>query len=635
MNFLRNRKVAFKLWLLLLPAALLGLAILGSFGTLVMQVFHESQDTYYDTLYKNTKLLLNADRDIAKAQLAVNTLVFTEDSISQEERDALITEYNDTCQQVSSQINEAIKNFKSDEELYKNYVISEDSKSLVYVYLDFDKDFTSWIAAYDAETGFGDYEEQNLLYSKLSGEIDTMTDILDSYTEKQNTNMIKSVSRSIYTQAGGVFLIMLVLVGVAIFLIRYLRDNIKKLTMNMNLLSENDLSFEVHNTNTRDELGLLSVSINKLTLSLRSILMQLSKSSEKLAMASGTMRTNSDEVTTSMHEISKTVGEIADGASSQAEESQQLVGEIMNLGEAVNKSSQSTNELSDASSKIMLASQEGLNSVNQLEEITMKNQEAFQSIFNIIDITSTNAGKIGEASAMISDIAKKTKLLALNASIEAASAGEAGKGFAVVAEEIRKLSEQSKNSTMVIDQIVKELTSNIKTASEASKDVKAAVKVQTASVGDTKEKYISIVSALDNINREIIALDAISKDMEKSRAVVADFGSNVSAISEEYAASTEETSATTEEVLAAMTNINQIGAEVDNLVLELKSLIDQFKLPEQTEELEEEIVEVIDTEPEELEEEIEEAIGIEPEELSEDVSESDTKPDYYEDDSAE
>jgi methyl-accepting chemotaxis protein len=577
MAFLRNRKMAFKLWLMILPIGLTSMIMLFTFFYQANKISNHSREVYYDTLYENAQRIINADRDYYQAQLAERTLVLSGDTLSQEEKDGLVNDYNENCGQVLERLNESQASLQENEELYTSY-LGEGSMTMSEIFEDFFSEFNDWQATYNPATGEGDAGKKNEMFEDARDELNAMTDLLDQYSVKEKKELQDDLNQMLIIFGVAVLAVTAAVAVLCLYLVHFIRTNIDKLTHNMNALAENDLTFDAHVTNSKDELGVLANSIGTLIHSLRGIVTQLVKTSDQLADASNAMRPNSDEVTTSMNEIAKTVGEIAEGASNQADDAQNLVNEITNLGEAVNKSTESTKELSDASGRIMAASKEGLETVNKLEEITLKNQDAFQSIFTAIDVTSSNAGKIGEASAMISDIAKKTKLLALNASIEAASAGEAGKGFAVVAEEIRKLSEQSKNSTMIIDEMLKELTESIYMANEKSKTVQSAVKVQAASVSETKDKYLSIVSALDNINKEIVALEVISGDMEKSRAVVADFGSNVSAISEEYAASTEETSATTEEVLAAMTNIHQIGIEVDDLVLELKGLIDKFKI---------------------------------------------------------
>ena len=84
--------------------------------------------------------------------------------------------------------------------------------------------------------------------------------------------------------------------------------------------------------------------------------------------------------------------------------------------------------------------------LNKMEELEKSTSNLNALVQNINKIVST-----------IDGISRQTNLLALNASIEAAGAGEAGKGFAVVATEIRKLSNQSKDSTKGISVILEKI----------------------------------------------------------------------------------------------------------------------------------------------------------------------------------
>jgi methyl-accepting chemotaxis protein len=74
----------------------------------------------------------------------------------------------------------------------------------------------------------------------------------------------------------------------------------------------------------------------------------------------------------------------------------------------------------------------------------------------ILDLTERTQ-QIGEIITSVNEIAEQSKLLALNASIEAAKAGEHGRGFAVVALEIRTLAEQSKQATQQVRSILGEI----------------------------------------------------------------------------------------------------------------------------------------------------------------------------------
>jgi methyl-accepting chemotaxis protein len=578
MKLIQNLKVSKKLWLLITPSILALILLLLLFIYRTTDISNYTKTSYYDEVFVSTALILNADRDFYQASIAEKELVLSGSTLPDQRKEELMTEYNENITQTLDRIKQAIDNISGNEELYSQFAHSESKHTLKQLSDSFNGDFKAWQESFDATSLTGDIDAHLAAFDTAREDINEMTELLEQYGEYSSVSIEKSVTSNIITLSIIITLVILIILLFAAVIVQYLKKSILNITKDMNTLANNDLTFEPYQLKTKDEIGTLSSSVNTLITSLREIVHLLDNTSTKLTDSSTSMRLNSDEITTSMNEIANTVGEIAESAGHQASDAEQVAREFDNLGLVIQQNSDSAKKLSGASHEIQKISKDGLTAVTDLSHITENNQKSFDLIFDTIRNTNESASKIGEVSNIIASIAQQTNLLALNAAIEAARAGEAGKGFAVVAEEIRKLAEQSSDSTSSIHSILEVLQDNITSANTQSSQVREAVDLQVRSVNETKERYVSIVSTLETVNQEIDMLDSVSQEMNQSRLKVVDIISSLSAIAQENAASTEETSATTEEVLASMITINDVVGDVDRLSKELKDVIKKFKI---------------------------------------------------------
>jgi hypothetical protein len=135
-------------------------------------------------------------------------------------------------------------------------------------------------------------------------------------------------------------------------------------------------------------------------------------------------------------------------------------------------------------------------------EIHSNEQQLNKNIKQIIDISE----EINEVSAFIKEIADETKMLGLNAAIEAARAGDTGRGFGVVAEEIRKLSDQSKSTVPKIKKLTDDIKKMVDHASDrstsslhSSQEQAAATEQITASV----QEIMAMAEELNKISKKL------------------------------------------------------------------------------------------------------------------------------------
>lgn len=427
--------------------------------------------------------------------------------------------------------------------------------------------------------------EGNKYIGDFQSSVETVSEAIKSQqvhiVERAKTSqkeIAKSVQLGIFLSV--VFGFAILGIGIIIYFIvrKYIQKPIKKVTHAIAKLAARDLSVEMLEVNTSDEIGMLSSACNELAASLKEMMEKLRLTSTEMENSSGNMNSRTEEMNMNVRDITDAITSIAATAGEQAADIEKTSEEISLLEEIATKSEEASKILADASADISVVSEEGEEVVNRLSQITKESEVAFGLIFGSIDQINLSTNRIGMASGLIEEIASQTNLLSLNASIEAARAGEMGRGFAVVANEIRNLAEESAHSVNDINNMLRELKLNVDTATAQSETVKKAVVLQVKGVEDTKEKYAVIKEDIDRINEEIFTLGDISKTMSQSCVKVSDIITNLSASAEENAAATEETNAAAQEVLAMIQEIAQGTVVIKELSEDLQGRVSSYQL---------------------------------------------------------
>lgn len=172
----------------------------------------------------------------------------------------------------------------------------------------------------------------------------------------------------------------------------------------------------------------------------------------------------------------------------------------------------------------------------QLDKVIKNMQELkedIQRIMKTIDELEDNSKKIGGIVNVITGIADQTNLLALNAAIEAARAGEHGKGFAVVADEVRKLAEQTKDSSSSITELVQETIAHISNVIDQISTINKVVDTGNQEIKMTTDVFDSILGSSRDNNQ-------MSKSTEKDLQLLIQLLEEINQAVAKMAVSTEE-----------------------------------------------------------------------------------------------
>lgn len=312
----------------------------------------------------------------------------------------------------------------------------------------------------------------------------------------------------------------------------------------------------------KDEVGMIAKATQHLTDAVSHAVQMIQEKSSELLDVSETLHSGADITKGSVENVEKAINEIAESTIQQATDTQQAVGTVRHIGEAIEKTMNETETLSEYAGSIQKTSEEMRNTVRGLSEVNGNTEQAIDEISAQTISTNESAMKIKDAAQLITSIAEETNMLSLNASIEAARAGEQGRGFAVVASQIQKLAEQSNDSAKLIDSIIVNLIEDSNNAVETMHKMKDIMLEQSKQLTYTEEQFSEIYSNIEVTKQGITTIYDSVRNMNKERLVVVDVVQKLSEIASDNAAGTKQILASTEMLETTVRDVSDASEQL-------------------------------------------------------------------------
>mgnify|MGYP002624457500 CR=1 FL=1 len=284
----------------------------------------------------------------------------------------------------------------------------------------------------------------------------------------------------------------------------------------------------------------------------------------------------SEDTQTAAGNISSAVEELAQGAQSMAESVQDVNLKVSDMGDRVSDIEGNVRSLTESSEEMREINYRATDSMSQVLSSFRDTIDAVNRITEQILRTNDSIEKVNEAVELIISIASQTKLLSLNASMEAARAGESGKGFAVVAKSIGELSLKSNEGATSIQQIAREVLANSEESVKLAGNIREVIEESQMDIEKTSAEFDALNQAIV-INVEAIEkVHGNTKRLAEIKEAIVSNVSDLSAISEENAASSQEVSASIESVSDNVAEISKEMSQVEELAGHLSETVAFF-----------------------------------------------------------
>jgi twitching motility protein PilJ len=328
-----------------------------------------------------------------------------------------------------------------------------------------------------------------------------------------------------------------------------IQASITKLLEEISGVAEGDLTKEAEVT--ADITGAIADSFNFMIEQLRRVISNVQDATMQVSTAA-TAINNGAEL-------------LVQGSEGQAVQIVQTTGSVNGLSESIQQVAFNADRSAEVATQALVSARQGGEAVSNTIEGMNRIRDQVQETAKRIKRLGESTQQIGEIVQLIDDIADRTSILALNASIQAAMAGEAGRGFAVVAEEVERLAERSASATKKIASLVKTIQSETNEAVTAMEDNTREV-VEGSRLAYQAGQALGEIETVSTTLADLIqSISESARQQAEVSTQIADAMEGISEVTQQTAAGTKQTSA----------SVYQLASLADDL----RSSVSTFRLP--------------------------------------------------------